>query len=55
MPLRVDVHRGLGAVARRTRDETTLLLAGLALLAAACTAASGAALGLAAARLEPRA
>jgi hypothetical protein len=53
-PFRVDVHRGLGAVTRTLHDESTLLLAGIALLVATSTAASGAALALVAARSARR-
>jgi hypothetical protein len=48
-PFGMDVDRSF-VVLEPARDERTLLLAGLALLAAACTAGSGAALGLTAAR-----
>jgi hypothetical protein len=53
-PFRVDVHRGLGAVTQTLHDESALLLAGIALLVATSTAASGAALALIAARSERR-
>jgi len=49
-PLRVDVHRGLGAVRRTLHDDSLLLLAGIALLVATFTAASGMAVALVAAR-----
>jgi hypothetical protein len=52
-PLRVDVHRGLGAVTRSLHDESLLLLAGIALLVATFTAASGTTLALIATR-SPR-
>jgi hypothetical protein len=42
--LQVDVHRGLGAAARSLRDDSAVLLAGIALLVAASAAASAAAL-----------
>jgi len=44
IPLRVDVHRGLGAITSTVRDDSRLALAALAVLAAALAAASGAAL-----------
>ncbi|MGH3002036.1 MAG: hypothetical protein ACRDM1_05140, partial [Gaiellaceae bacterium] len=44
MPLRVDVHRGLGAVPGPLLDDSKLALAALALFAAAAAAASGAVL-----------
>ena len=53
-PLRVDVHRGLGAVSRSLRDDSLLLLAGIALLVATFTAASGTTLALIAARAPRR-
>jgi hypothetical protein len=53
-PLRVDVHRGLGAVTRSLRDESLLLLAGIALLVATFTAASGTTLALIATRTPRR-
>jgi hypothetical protein len=46
VPLRVDVHRGLGAIVEKVRDDKLLALAGAALLAAVTAAASGAALTL---------
>lgn len=49
-PFRVDIHRGLGAVTRSLHDDSLLLLAGIALLVATSTAASGATLALVAAR-----
>ena len=51
-PLTVDVHRGLGAVTRTLHDDPLLLLAGVALLVATFTAASGAAVALVAARAD---
>jgi hypothetical protein len=51
-PLRVDVHRGLGAVKQTLHDDSLLLLAGIALLVATFTAASGAAVALVAARTQ---
>lgn len=53
-PLRVDVHRGLGAVTRTLHDDSLLVLAGIALLVATFTAASGAAVAVVAARAERR-
>ena len=53
-PLRVDVHRGLGAVTRSLHDESLLLLAGIALLVATFTAASGTTLALIATRTPRR-
>jgi hypothetical protein len=53
-PLRVDVHRGLGAVTRSLHDESLLLLAGIALLVATFTAASGTTLALIATRAPSR-
>jgi hypothetical protein len=53
-PLRVDVHRGLGTVARSLHDESLLLLAGIALLVATFTAASGTTLALIATRAPSR-
>jgi len=44
VPLRVDVHRELGAIAAPARDDRLLALAAGALLAAVTAAASGAAL-----------
>jgi hypothetical protein len=44
VPLRVDVHRGLGAIAARVRNDTQLALAAAALLVAVAAALSGAAL-----------
>jgi hypothetical protein len=44
VPLRVDVHRGLGAIAASVRDDLRLVLAAAALLAAVTAAAAGAAL-----------
>jgi hypothetical protein len=52
-PLRVDVHRGLGAVTRSLHDDSLLLLAGIALLVATFTAASGTTLAVIATR-SPR-
>ena len=52
-PLRVDVHRGLGAVTRSLHDDSLLLLAGIALLVATFTAASGTTLAMIATR-SPR-
>ena len=49
-PLRVDVHRGLGAVTRSLHDNSLLLLAGIALLVATFTAASGTTLAVIATR-----
>jgi hypothetical protein len=49
-PLQVDRHRGLGAVAPSLRDDSTALLAGIALLIAATVAASAVAVTLVAAR-----
>jgi hypothetical protein len=49
-PLRVDVHRGLGALANGVRDRTRLAFAAAALLAAVSAAASGAALAAVARR-----
>jgi hypothetical protein len=49
-PLSVDMHRGLGPVTRTLHDDSLLLLAGVALLVATFTAASGAAVALVAAR-----
>lgn len=49
-PLHVDVHRGLGAVPRSLPDDSTALLAGIALLVAAAVASSAAALTLVATR-----
>jgi hypothetical protein len=46
VPLRVDVHRGLGAIVEKVRQDKLLALAGAALLAAVTAAASGAALTL---------
>jgi hypothetical protein len=45
-PLLVDVPVGLGEVARSLRDDASLVLAAIALLAAAVAAASGLALSL---------
>jgi len=53
-PLRVDVHRGLGAVARSLHDNSLLLLAGIALLVATFTAASGTTLAVIATRSPSR-
>ena len=53
-PLRVDVHRGLGAVSRSLRDDSLLVLAGIALLVAAFTAASGTTLALISTRTTRR-
>jgi hypothetical protein len=44
VPLRVDVHRGLGGIAASVRDDLRLVLAAAALLAAVTAAAAGAAL-----------
>lgn len=44
VPLRVDVHRGLGAIGSQVRDTKFLALAAAALLAAVFAAASGTAL-----------
>jgi hypothetical protein len=44
VPLRVDVHRGLGAIASDVRNDTQLVLAAAALLAAVTAAVSGAVL-----------
>lgn len=52
-PMRVDVHRGLGAVTRSLHDDSLLLLAGIALLVATFTAASGTTLAVIATR-SPR-
>jgi hypothetical protein len=49
-PLRVDLHRGLGAVSRSLRDDSLLVLAGIALLVATLTAASGTTLAFVASR-----
>jgi hypothetical protein len=46
VPLRVDVHRGLGAISSQVRNTKFLALAAAALLAAAFAAASGTALTL---------
>jgi hypothetical protein len=46
MPFAVDVHPNLGAVAAPFLDESTLVLAAIALLAAVAVAGSGAALVL---------
>ncbi len=51
VPLRVDVHRGLGAIASKVRNDSELALAAAALLAAVVAAASGAALAAATRRL----
>jgi hypothetical protein len=53
-PLRVDVHRGLGAVTRSLHDDSLLLLAGIALLVATFTAASGTTLAVIATRTPRR-
>ncbi len=53
-PLRVDVHRGLGAVTRSLHDDSMLLLGGIALLVATFTAASGTTLALIATRAPGR-
>ena len=50
VPLRVDVHRGLGAITSQVRNSRFLALAAAALLAAAFAAASGTALTLLARR-----
>jgi len=44
VPLRVDVHPNLGAIASNVRNDGQLVLAAAALLAAVAAAASGAAL-----------
>ncbi len=49
-PLQVDLHRELGAVAAPLRDDSTVLLAGIALLVAAAVGASALALTLVATR-----
>jgi len=49
-PLQVDLHRELGAVAAPLRDDSTALLAGIALLVAAAVGASALALTLVATR-----
>jgi hypothetical protein len=46
MPLRVDLHPGLGAAAEPLVDDAKLTLAAVALLAAVAAAASGAGLAL---------
>jgi hypothetical protein len=51
--LQVDRHLGLGAIAPSLRDDSKLLMAGVALLVAAMVAASAVALTLVAAR-SPR-
>jgi hypothetical protein len=51
IPLRVDVHAGLGAIASKVRNDGKLALAAAALLAAVVAAASGAALAAATRRL----
>lgn len=50
VPLRVDVHRGLGAIATQVRDNRSAILAATALLAAVLAAASGAGLAFLARR-----
>jgi lysozyme family protein len=50
VPLRVDAHGGLGAIASNVRDNTRLALAAAALLAAVAAAISGAGLAAAARR-----
>jgi hypothetical protein len=52
VPLRVDVHRGLGAITSQVRNTRFLALAAAALLAAAFAAASGTALTLLARRSQ---
>jgi hypothetical protein len=49
-PRHVDVPVGLGAVAAEVRDDSSAVLAAIALLAAACAAASGIALTVVAGR-----
>ena len=49
-PLHVDVPVGLGAVAAEVRDDSSAILGAIALLAAACAAASGIALTVVAGR-----
>jgi hypothetical protein len=51
VPLRVDVHADLGAIATQVRDNRGLALAAVALLVAVAVAASGAGLALVARRV----
>jgi hypothetical protein len=50
VPLRVDLHGDLGAIASQVRDNRGLALAAVALLIAVAAAASGAGLALVARR-----